>query len=129
MTQTYSRPDGKNRFQIASASERPLFSSWLDQEFNSIYWVLNGLTISGTISASEWTNVTGTFTRESTTSFSVPGNLTSVFEALRAIQFTDSSNATTTSHILSSSYTSGTDITTVTVYDAVVPSTISKVAD
>lgn len=127
MTQTYSRPDGKNRFQIASASERPLFSSWLDQEFNSIYGVLNGLTISDEISASEWTNVTGTFTRESTTSFSVTGNLASVFEALRAIQFTDPNNVTTTSHILSSSYNDGTGITTVTVYDAVVPSTISKV--
>jgi hypothetical protein len=127
MTATYSRPDGKNRFQIASASERPLFSSWLDQEFNSIYGVLNGLTISDTVSASEWTNVAGTFTQYSTTTFSVSGDLTGVFEPLRAIQFTDPSNVTTTSHIQSSSYTSGTDITTVTVYDAVVPSTISKV--
>lgn len=127
MTQTYSRPDGKNRFQIASASERPLFSSWLDQEFNSIYGVLNGLTVSDTVSASEWTNVVGTFTRESSTSFSVSGDLTGVFETLRAIQFTDQANATTTSHIQSSSYTSGTDITTVVVYDAVVPNTISKV--
>lgn len=127
MTATYSRPDGKNRFQIASASERPLFSSWLDQEFNSIYGVLNGLTISDTISASEWTNVAGTFTQDSPTTFSVSGDLTGVFEPLRAIQFTDQNNVTTTSHIQSSSYTSGTDITTVVVYDAVVPSTISKV--
>lgn len=128
MTATYSRPDGKNRFQIASASERPLFSSWLDQEFNSIYGVLNGLTISDTVSASEWTNVAGTFTQDSTTAFSVSGDLTSIFEPLRAIQFTDQNNVTTTSHIQSSSYTSGTDITTVTVYDAVIPETISKVS-
>lgn len=127
MTATYSRPDGKNRFQIASASERPLFSAWLDQEFNSIYGVINGLTISDTVSASEWTNVAGEFTQDSSTTFSVSGNLTSVFEPLRAIQFTDDTEVTTESHIQSSSYTSGTDITTVVVYDAVVPSTISKV--
>lgn len=127
MTAIYSRPDGKNRFQIASASERPLFSTWLDQEFNTIFGVLNGLQISGEINASEWTTISGTFTQVSSTVFTVPDNLTSVFEPLRAIQFTDGSEVTTESHIQSSSYDSGTNTTTIVVYDAVVPSTISKV--
>ena len=127
MTATYSRPDGKNRFQIRSAALGSLPSAWLDQEFNALYGVINGLTISGTVSASEWTNVPGEFTQDSSTTFIVSGNLTSVFEPLRAIQFTDDTEVTTESHIQSSSYTSGTDITTVVVYGAVVPSTISKV--
>lgn len=124
MTATYSRPDGKNRFQIASASERPLFSAWLDQEFNGIYNVLNGLTVSQTVSADEWTIVQGSFTQASSTSFTVSGNLASIFEPLRAIQF--NADSTLSSHIKSSSYDSGTDTTTVVIYDALVPATITK---
>ena len=89
MTSVYNRPDGKNRFQIASASERPLFSAWLDQEFNAIYRELNSLVIDQTVSASEWTAISGDYARVDSSSFSVSGNYTSVFEPLRAIQFTD----------------------------------------
>lgn len=127
MTDIYNRPDGKNRFQIASAASEELFSAWLDQEFNRIYGVLNGLAISDTVSASEWTTIAGTYTQVSATSFSVPGDMTGVFEALRAIQFTDDNEVTSDSHIQSASYNSGTGLTTVVVYDAVVPATISKV--
>lgn len=128
MTSVYNRPDGKNRFQIASASERPLFSAWLDQEFNAIYRELNGIVISQTVSANEWTDISGSYARVSTTSFSVSGNYTSVFEPLRAILFTDNVAATTLSHVQSSSYTSGTNTTTVVVYDPVVPAVISKIS-
>ena len=127
MTSVYTRPDGKNRFQIASASERPLFSAWLDEEFNDIYKDLNSMVISQTVSASEWTSIPGTYTQASTTSFTVSGNLTGVFEALRAIRFTDSTDVTYDSYIQSSSYNSGTNTTTVIVYDAVVPATIQSV--
>lgn len=127
MTDIYNRPDGKNRFQIASAASEELFSAWLDQEFNRIYTVLNGINISDTVSASEWTTITGTYTQVSATSFAATGDMTGVFEALRAIQFTDDNEVTSNSHIQSASYNSGTDITTVVVYDAVVPATISKI--
>ena len=127
MTSVYARPDGKNRFQIASASERPLFSAWLDQEINWIYKDLNSMVISQTVSASEWTSIAGTYSQSSTTSFTVSGNLTDVFESLRAIRFVDSSDVSYYSYIQSSSYDSGTDTTTVIVYDAVVPATISSI--
>lgn len=128
MTVTYNRPDGKNRFQIRSAACLTLPSAWLDQEFNSIYSILNGFSVSEDVSASEWTKVDGTYTQISATSFSVAGDKTSDFEALRAIQFIDGSNNDTYSHISSASYDSGTGITTVVVYDSVVPATISKVS-
>lgn len=128
MTTTYNRPDGKNRFQIRSAAALPLPSAWLDQEFNLLYGILNGLTISDTVSASEWTAISGTYTQDSTTSFSVSGNLSSVFTPLRGIQFTDDTEATYDSHIQSSTYDSGTDTTTVVVYDPIVPATIDKVS-
>lgn len=128
MTGSYNRPDGKNRFQIRSAALGSLPSAWLDQEFNSIYGVLNGFNVSDVLSVSEWTNVSGTFTKDNGTTFTVPGDLTNVFEELRAIQFTDGNEATYVSHIQSSSYSSGTNTTTVTVYDSVVPDTISKVS-
>ena len=128
MTTTYNRPDGKNRFQIRSAACLTLPSAWLDQEINLIYGILNGLTISDTVSASEWTAISGTYTQDSTTSFSISGDLSSVFTPLRGIQFTDSSNATFDSHIQSSTYDSGTNTTTVIVYEPIVPATISKVS-
>jgi hypothetical protein len=128
MTSVYIRPDGKNRFQIRSAALGSLPSAWLDQEFNKVYGILNGFVASDTVSVSEWTNIAGSFTQISSTSFSVSGDMTQVFEALRAIQFTDENEATTSSHIQSSSYDSGTGLTTVIVYDAVVPATISKVS-
>lgn len=127
MTTIYNRPDGKNRFQIRSAAKLTLPSAWLDQEFNLIYGILNGLTISGTVSASEWTSISGSYTQDSTTSFSVSGDLTSVFYPLRSIQFTDNNETTYDSHIQSSTYDSGTDTTTVVVYDPIVPATITKV--
>lgn len=128
MTTTYNRPDGKNRFQIRSAARLTLPSAWLDQEFNWIYNALNSITISDTVSASEWTAISGTYTQESVSSFSVSGNLTSVFTPWRAIQFTDENEVLYNSHIQSSSYSDSTDITTVFVYNPIVPATISKVA-
>lgn len=127
MTTIYNRPDGKNRFQIRSAAQLPLPSAWLDQELNLIYGILNGLSISDTVSASEWTAISGTYTQDSSTSFSVQGDLSSVFTPLRGIQFTDDTEATYNSHIQSSTYDSGTDTTTVVVYDPIVPATIDKV--
>lgn len=127
MTSVFTRPDGKNRFQIASASERPLFSAWLDQEINWIYKDLNSVVISQTVSASEWTAIPGVYTQDSTTTFTVPGDLSGVFEPLRSIRFTDDSDVSFYTYIQSSSYTAGTDTTTVIVYDAVVPATIKTV--
>ena len=80
MTTIYNRPGGKNRFQIASASERPLFSAWLDEEFNAVYKEINGLVISPTVSASEWTAIPGTYTQIDSTSFTVAGDKSDVFE-------------------------------------------------
>lgn len=119
MTATYSRPDGKNRFQIASASERPLFSAWLDQEFNALYGVVNG----DRDAKETWIAISGTYTRISSTSFSVSGDMTSDFAALLPIQFNGNDTYT---YIKASSYSGG--VTTVVVYDGIVPSTINKVA-
>ena len=128
MSDIYVRPDGKNRFQIRSAANGKLPSVWLDQEFNRIYGYLNGLTTNITQNVSEWAKIAGTYTYQSATVFTVSGDMTNVFQSGRAIQFTDSGNTTYNSYIKSSSYNSGTGITTINVYDSIIPSTISSVA-
>lgn len=124
---TYIRPDGKNRFQKRSASLGTLPSAWLDQEINAIYKDLNSFQTSSTVNASEWANLTGTYTYVSSTTFTANGDLTTDFEAGRAIRITDENETTGTSHIQSSSYDSGTQLTTVVLYDAIVPNTIAKI--
>lgn len=124
---TYIRPDGKNRFQKRSASLGTLPSAWLDQEINAIYKDLNSFQTSATINASEWAILAGTYTYVSSTTFTASGDLTTDFEAGRAIRITDENETTGTSHIQSSSYDSGTQLTTVVLYDSIVPNTIAKV--
>ena len=128
MSNKYIRPDGINRFQIRSANLGTLPSAWLDQEFNNIIKYLNGFVDSATINASEWKVINDTFTFETTKSFTVSGDLTGVFEQLRAIRFTDNNAGQAYSHIKTCTYTADTDTTIVTVYDEVVPSTITEVA-
>lgn len=127
MADIYFRPDGPNRFQIRSAAELPLPSAWLDQEFNRIYTYLNTIEGGGATTGSEWSTVSAEATQASTTSFTVEGDYSDTFEVLRAIQFTDDSDSKTQSHIKSVSYVGGTNLTTVTVYDAVVPATIKQI--
>ena len=124
---TYIRPDGKNRFQKRSAALGTLPSAWLDQEINAIYQDLNSFQTSATINASEWAILAGTYTYVSSTTFTASGDLTTDFEAGRAIRITDENETTVSSHIQSSSYDSGTQLTTVVLYDAIVPNTIAKV--
>lgn len=124
---TYIRPEGKNRFQKRSASLGTLPSAWLDQEINAIYNDLNSFQTSATINASEWAILTGTYTYVSSTTFTANGDLTTDFEAGRAIRITDENETTGASHIQSSSYDSGTQLTTVVLYDSIVPNTIAKV--
>ena len=102
-------------------------SAWLDQEINAIYNDLNSFQTSSTVNASEWAILTGTYTYVSSTSFTANGDLTTDFEAGRAIRITDENETTGTSHIQSSSYDSGTQLTTVILYDAIVPNTIAKI--
>lgn len=128
MSNKYVRPDGINRFQIRSANLGTLPSAWLDQEFNNIIKYLNGFVDSATINASEWKVINDTFTFETSKSFTVSGDLTGVFEQLRAIRFTDNNAGQAYSHIKTCTYTADTDTTIVTVYDEVVPSTITEVA-
>lgn len=128
MSNKYIRPDGINRFQIRSANLGTLPSAWLDQEFNNIIKYLNGFVDSATINASEWKVINDIFTFETTKSFTVSGDLTGVFEPLRAIRFTDNNSGQAYSHIKACTYTADTDTTIVTVYDEVVPSTITEVA-
>lgn len=129
MADIYFRPDGQNRFQIRSAANGTLPSAWLDQELNRIYTYLNSIEAGGSSTAgSEWSQIDADATRTSTTSFSVEGDYTSVFEALRAIQFTDDADVKYNTNIKTASYVGGTNTTTVTVYDAVVPSTIKAIA-
>ena len=128
MSNKYIRPDGINRFQIRSANLGTLPSAWLDQEFNNIIKYLNGFVDSATINASEWKVINDNFTFETTKSFTVSGDLTGIFEPLRAIRFTDNNSGQAYSHIKACTYTADTDTTIVTVYDEVVPSTITEVA-
>lgn len=129
MADIYFRPDGQNRFQIRSAANGTLPSAWLDQELNRIYTYLNTIEAGGSSTAgSEWSQIDAEATRTSTTSFSVEGDYTSVFEALRAIQFTDDADVKYNTNIKTASYVGGTNTTTVTVYDAVVPSTIKAIS-
>jgi hypothetical protein len=125
---TFVRPEGKNRFQKRSAALGTLPSAWLDQELNVLYARLNSFQTSTEVNASEWANIAGTYTYVSGTSFTVSGDLTSDFEQGRAIQITDDSENTATSHIQSATYNSGTGLTTVVLYDAIVPNTITKIA-
>lgn len=129
MADLYFRPDGQNRFQIRSAANGTLPSAWLDQEFNRIYTYLNSIEGGGSsASGSEWAEVSAEATQVSTTSFSVEGDYSSTFEALRAIEITDDSDVKAYSHIKSSDYVAGTNTTTVVLYDAIVPETIKAIA-
>lgn len=129
MADVYFRPDGQNRFQIRSAANGTLPSAWLDQEFNRIYTYLNSIEAGGSSTAgSEWSQIDAEALRTSTTSFSVEGDYTGVFEALRAIQFTDDADVKYNTNIKTASYVGGTNTTTVTVYDPVVPETIKAIA-
>lgn len=127
MADTYFRPDGQNRFQIRSAANLSLPSAWLDEEFNQVYVNLNLIQGGGSsATGTEWAEVTAEATQTSTTTFTLTGDYTSTFEQMRAIRLVDGNNASTNSHVKSSSYVGGTNTTTVTVYDAVVPSTIAE---
>ena len=128
MADLYFRPDGQNRFQIRSAANGTLPSAWLDQEFNRIYTYLNGIEGGSASTGSEWASVNAEATQVSTTSFSVEGDYSNVFEALRAIEITDDSDVKATSHIKSSTYVAGTNTTTVVLYDAIVPETIKAIS-
>lgn len=128
MSNKYIRPDGKNRFKIRSANLGTLPSAWLDEEFNQIIKYLNGFVDSATINASEWRIINDNFQFDTTSSFTVTGDLSGSFEALNAIKFTDNSGAEATTHIKSSVYNSDTDTTVVTVYDAVVPANIKEIS-
>lgn len=128
MSNKYIRPDGKNRFKIRSANLGTLPSAWLDEEFNQIIKYLNGFVDSATINASAWRIINDNFQFDTTSSFTVTGDLSGSFEALNAIKFTDNSGAEATTHIKSSVYNADTDTTVVTVYDAVVPATIKEIS-
>lgn len=128
MSDRYLRPDGKNRFQIRSASLGTLPSKWLDEELNNVLNVLNGFETSATINASEWANVSGTYTYENGNTFTIAGDLTGKFEPLRAIRITDMSDTTATAHIQNSSYNSGTQTTTVVLYENIVPNEIKSIS-
>lgn len=128
MSDRYLRPDGKNRFQIRSASLGTLPSKWLDEELNNVLNVLNGFETSATINASEWAHVSGTYTYENGNTFTIAGDLTGKFEPLRAIRITDMSDTTATAHIQNSSYNSGTQTTTVVLYENIVPNEIKSIS-
>lgn len=128
MSDRYLRPDGKNRFQIRSANLGTLPSKWLDEELNNVLNILNEFETSATINASEWENVIGSYTYSSGNTFTVKGDLTGKFEALRAIRITDLSDNTATSHIQNASYNSSTQTTTVVLYDNIVPNEIKSIA-
>lgn len=127
MADIYFRPDGPNRFQIRSAAGLTLPSAWLDQEYNRIYTYLNTMEAGGATTGSEWATVNVDATRSSTTVFAVEGDYSGVFEALRAIRLTDDNDGQAISHIKSSTYVGGTNLTTVTLYDAIVPTTIKAI--
>lgn len=129
MADIFFRPDGQNRFQIRSAANGTLPSAWLDQELNRIYTYLNSIESGGSATAgSEWSQIDAEALRTSTTSFSVEGDYTGVFESLRAIQFTDDADVKYNTNIKTANYVGGTNTTTVTVYDPVVPATIKAIA-
>jgi hypothetical protein len=128
MADIYFRPDGANRFQIRSANNGTLPSAWLDQEFNRIYVYLNTIEGGGSsATGSEWQEVSAEATQGSTTTFTLEGDYTSVFESGRAIRLVDDNQTSYNSHIQNSNYVGGTNTTTVTIYDAVVPATIEGI--
>lgn len=125
---TYNRPDGDNRFIRRSASIGTLPSQWLDQEINLLYGIVNALLQNPTQNVSDWSVVNATLTYVDASNFSVPGNFTTLFYPLKAVRFKDGDSAYTYSFVKSSTYNSGLDVTVVTLYSAVVPSTIAECA-
>ena len=81
---------------------------------------------SATLSCTEWLPNAYTPTYASTTTFTLEGDHTSLYVAYRRIKATLTSGAVY-SHVVSSSYSSFTDLTTVTISDAVLDDTLSAV--
>lgn len=117
------RPKGSTRFQTLSAQKAPLPSLELDNELNNIVSAINSITVNS--NASEWYDYgTGSFI--SSTSFSVTGDHTSEFIANRRTKFT-LTGSTVYSSIVSCSYSSGSNATTVIIADAVLSNPVTRI--
>ncbi len=121
---SYQRPSGTTRFALRSAAKLALPSAWIDEELNSIYTTLNSMTLS--VNSSEWPLFNATATYIDASNFSCSGDQTGIFNVKRRIK-ANLSGTYVYSKISTATYNSGTGITTVTLADAVLTSSLSQI--
>lgn len=122
---SYVRPSGTSRFIARSLAKLGLPSAWLDQEFDAIYTMINGITL--TANTSEWSLYGSAVTYVSSTQFTVAGDQTTTFQPKRRIRV-NNNPALVYSKVSTSAYNGGTDLTTVTLADAVIAAGITQVS-
>ncbi|KAF0218791.1 MAG: hypothetical protein FD174_2574 [Geobacteraceae bacterium] len=118
------RPKGTTRFQTLSAQKAPLPSAELDNEFNNAITAINGLSLNQ--NASEWYDYVQPATYVSSTQFTVIGDHLTEFLATRRVK-ADITGSSVYSEIVSATYSSGPNTTTVTIADAVLQTPIIKI--
>jgi hypothetical protein len=121
---SFSRPSGLSRFITRSAAKLGLPSAWLDEEYDAIYTIINGLTL--VANSTEWTQYPAAVTYVSGTDFTVVGDQTAEFYAKRRVRPANA-GAYVYSKVSSSSYNGGTGLTTVVLADSVLLATLNQV--
>ncbi len=100
--------------------------SGLDQRLNVALNLDGTLKASTTLNPSQWMLLSLTFNYVSANSFTVNGNQTDIYVSTRRIKG-NLSGSTIYSEVLSSSYNAGTNLTTVSILDAVLNNTLVSV--
>jgi hypothetical protein len=118
------RPKGTTRFQTLSAQKSPLPSAELDNEFNNLVTSINGLSLNQ--QSSQWYDASLTAAYVSSTVFTVIGNKVSSFPSTTRVKF-DITGSSVYSEVVSATYSSGPNTTTVTILDPVIQNPIIKV--
>ena len=121
---SYTRPSGLSRFINRSAAKLGLPSAWLDEEYDAIYTIINGLTL--VANSTEWTQYASAVTYVSGTDFTVVGDQTAEFYAKRRIRG-NNAGSYVYSKVSSSTYNGGTGLTTVVLVDSVLLATLTQV--
>lgn len=120
----YVRPKGPTRFQSLSAQKAPIPSLELDTEYNNLANYINNFSL--VTNTSEWFDPSTPATWISATTFNISGNHTAEFTAKRRIRAT-LAGGDIYSEVVTSSYSGGANLTTVTIANSVLTNPISKV--
>jgi microcystin-dependent protein len=121
---SFERPKGITRFQTLSAQRSPLPSAELDAEFNALMDAMNSFSVDPQQST-EWFDPSKVCTYVNATTFTADGDETATFPVTIRVKALCAS--TGYSSVASSTYSSGTNKTTVVLADAVLISPIVAV--